>query len=93
MNNTKLKRSLTRYIDAGFPIIYINAFEEEKVDELVASVGSGREIYEWNETNGYIDFRTKTPMMEDCTLEMMLNQLKSREMLDRSVEPFIRWPY
>lgn len=85
MNNTKLKRSLTRYIDAGFPIIYINAFEEEKVDELVASVGSGREIYEWNETNGYIDFRTKTPMMEDCTLEMMLNQLKSREMLDRKI--------
>lgn len=56
MNNTKLKLNLTRYIDAGFPIIYINTFEEEKVDELVASVGSDREIYEWNETNGYIDF-------------------------------------
>lgn len=85
MNNTKLKLNLTRYIDAGFPIIYINTFEEEKVDELVASVSSDREIYEWNETNGYIDFRTKTPMMEDCTLEMMLNQLKSREMLDRKI--------
>lgn len=85
MNNTKLKLNLARYIDAGFPIIYINTFEEEKVDELVASVASGREIYEWNETNGYIDFRTKTPMMEDCTLEMTLNQLKSREILDRKL--------
>lgn len=82
MNNTKLKLNLARYIDAGFPIIYINTFEEEKVDELVASVGSGREIYEWNETNGYIDFRTKTPMLEDCTLEMALNQLKIKEMLE-----------
>lgn len=85
MNNTKLKLSLTRYIDAGFPIIYINTFEEEKVDELVASVGSDREIYEWNETNGYIDFRTRTPMIEDYTLEMTLNLLKSREMLDRKI--------
>lgn len=85
MNNTKLKLNLIRYIDAGFPVIYINTFEEEKVDELVASVASGREIYEWNETNGYIDFRTKTPMLEDCTLEMTLNQLKIREMLDRKI--------
>lgn len=85
MNNTRLKSNLARYIDAGFPIIYINTFEEEKVDELAASVGFGREIYEWNEINGYIDFRTKTPMMEDCTLEMTLNQLKFREMLDRKL--------
>ncbi len=83
MNNTKLKRSLIRYIDAGFPIIYINTFEEEKVDELVMSISSGREVYEWNETNGYIDFKTKTPMMEDCALETMLNQLKDREMLNK----------
>ena len=85
MNNTRLKSNLARYIDAGFPIIYINTFEEEKVDELAASVGSGREIYEWNEINGYIDFRTKTPMIEDCTLERTLNQLKSREILDRKL--------
>lgn len=85
MNSTRLKLKLARYIDAGFPVIYINTFEEEKVDELAASVGSGREIYEWNEINGYIDFRTKTPMIEDCTLEMTLNQLKSREMLDRKI--------
>ncbi|MCM1251702.1 MAG: AAA family ATPase [Clostridium sp.] len=85
MNNKKLKSNLIRYIDAGFPIIYINTFEEEKVDELVTSVASGREIYEWNETNGYIDFVTKTPMMEDCTLERMLYGLKTREMLDRKI--------
>lgn len=85
MSNVNLKRNLARYIDAGFPIIYINTFEEEKVDELVTSISAGREIYEWNGTNGYIDFETKAPMQEDCSLEMLLNQLKDRELLDRKI--------
>lgn len=85
MSNVNLKRNLARYIDAGFPIIYINTFEEEKVDELVTSISAGREIYEWNGTNGYIDFETKAPMQEDCSLEMLLNQMKDRELLDRKI--------
>ncbi|MCM1264454.1 MAG: AAA family ATPase [Butyrivibrio sp.] len=87
MNNEKLNSNLIRYIDAGFPVIYINTFEEEKIDGLITSVASAskREIYEWNETNGYIDFETKAPMMEGCTLEMMLDQLKIQGMLDRKL--------
>lgn len=85
MNNGNLKLKLARYIDAGFPIIYMNTFEEEKVDELIASVSSGREVYEWNQTNGYIDFDTKTPLSEDCSLETMLNQLKGWGMLNRKI--------
>lgn len=85
MSNVNLKRNLARYIDAGFPIIYINTFEEEKVDELVTSISAGREIYEWNGTNGYIDFETKAPMQEDCSLEMLLNQMKDRVLLDRKI--------
>lgn len=85
MSNVNLKRNLARYIDAGFPIIYINTFEEEKVDELATSISAGREIYEWNGTNGYIDFETKAPMQEDCSLEMLLNQMKDRELLDRKI--------
>ncbi|MCM1050312.1 MAG: AAA family ATPase [Clostridiales bacterium] len=87
MNNKKLKTNLIRYIDAGFPVIYINTFEEEKIDGLITSAASAskREIYEWNETNGYIDFETKAPMMEGCTLEMMLDQLKIQGMLDRKL--------
>ncbi|NLZ35237.1 MAG: hypothetical protein GX889_10120, partial [Clostridiales bacterium] len=80
-----MKDKLARYIDAGFPIIYLNTFEEDKVDLIIKEVSCGKEIYEWNETNGYIDFETKTPMTEDCTLEMMLDQLKTQEMLDRKI--------
>ena len=79
------KQKLSRYIDAGFPIIYINTFEEDKVDRIIKESFSKREVYEWNETNGYIDFETKSPVVEDCTLEMMLDQLKIQDLLDRKL--------
>lgn len=85
MENSTLKSKIARYMDAGFPIIYVNTFEEDKVDEIIMAISSGKEVYEWNETNGYIDFETKTALIEDCTLEMMLDQLKQIEMLDRKI--------
>lgn len=85
MENKTLKSKLARYIDAGFPILYLNTFEEDKVDAIIEQIAAGKEVYEWNETNGYINFNTKTPMMEDCTLEMMLEMLKIPEMLDRKI--------
>lgn len=85
MEEITLKSKLIRYIDAGFPIIYINTFEEDKVDAIVSEISMGKEVYEWNETYGYIDFETKTPMMEDCALETMLDQLKSVDLLDRKI--------
>ena len=85
MADKTLKTKLNRYIDAGFPIIYINTFEESKVDEIIKQVSPDSEICEWNETQGYIDFATGTPFMEDCTLEMMLDQLKVSELLERKI--------
>lgn len=85
MEKRTLKSKLIRYIDAGFPIIYLNTFEEDKVDTIVSEISTGKEVYEWNETYGYMDFQTKAPMMEDCTLEMMLAQLKSHDLLDRKI--------
>lgn len=85
MEEKSLKTKLVRYIDAGFPIIYLNTFEEEKVDVMIEEVSSGREVYEWNETDGYINFETKTPMYEECTLERMLEELKPQGMLDRKI--------
>ena len=85
MGDGSLKSKLVRYIDAGFPIIYVNTFEEDKVDTIISEIRSGKEVYEWNETDGYIDFETKTPMMEDCTLEGLLDQLKTMELLNRKL--------
>lgn len=85
MEEKSLKSKLARYIDAGFPIIYLNTFEEDKVDLIISEISAGRETYEWNETNGYIDFETRTPLLEDCSLEMMLDQLKDIQLLDRKL--------
>lgn len=85
MEYRAIKNKIVRYIDAGFPIIYMNTFEEDKVDAIISDISSGKEVYEWNETNGYIDFETKTPMIEDCSLESMLEQLKTKELLNRKL--------
>lgn len=85
MEDKNLKSKLARYIDAGFPIIYINTFEENKVDVIVKEISLDKEIYEWNGADGYIDFETKMPMGENCTLENMLDQLKPQELLERKI--------
>lgn len=85
MEDKSFKTKLNRYIDAGFPIIYINTFEESKVDDIISKIGNGNELYEWNESQGYIDFKTGTPFMEGCALEMMLDQLKLPELLERKI--------
>lgn len=88
MEDRTFKAKLVRYIDAGFPIIYINTFEEDKVDSLIPEISSGKEVYEWNETNGYIDFETKAPLQEDCSFERMLDQLKVPDLLDGKIFVF-----
>ena len=88
MEDRTFKAKLVRYIDAGFPIIYINTFEEDKVDSLISEISSDKEVYEWNETNGYIDFETKAPLQEDCSFERMLDQLKVPDLLDRKILVF-----
>lgn len=82
-----LKDKMIQYINAGFPIIYMNTFEEDKIDALVEQIAHelGWETYEWNGTYGYIDFESKTPMMEDCSLDTMLEQIKDKELLDKKI--------
>ena len=88
MENKSLKSKLARYIDAGFPIIYINTFEEDKVDSIISEVSFGKEIFEWNETNGLIDTKTRTPMFEECSVEMTLDWFKYDDKLDRTILVF-----
>lgn len=43
-----LSERMTLYMDAGFPIIYIETFEEDKAEKAVLKASSNREILEWN---------------------------------------------
>lgn len=45
---------LIQYLDAGFPVIYIDDSEEDKVDKIIRKAAVGRDIYEWNEAEGLL---------------------------------------
>lgn len=58
-----LSENLRRYIDAGFPILYLNSFETNVLDAAVKEAaehsGGVKRILEWNGVSGLTDFETK----------------------------------
>ena len=54
----KFKDDLTSYIDAGLPIIYVDTFEEWKVENALKTI-PGKNIMEWS-IYGFRDFATNT---------------------------------
>lgn len=55
-----LKQQLSDYMDAGFPILYIDTFEEAKVENTIHQVADRRTICSWSVANGYGEYSTKT---------------------------------
>ena len=80
----KLKEQLIKYVDAGYPIIFINSFEEIKTDAIIKEVMGGREGLEWNGAKGFVDFRTKQPLIKGKNLVETLRLLDSANELDRN---------
>lgn len=83
VKNMKIKTQLIKYVDSGYPIIYINSFEEVKTDGIVKEVMGGREGLEWNGAKGFVDFRTKQPLIEGKSLVETLRLLDTDNELDR----------
>ena len=54
-----IKNLLASYVDALRPIIYINHFDFEVVDNLIKQIRNGATVYEYNNAYGDIDFETK----------------------------------
>lgn len=75
MQNNNLKEKIVQYMEAGNPILYVNSFEESKIDAIVLSVLSGYKALEWNGVKGLIDFRTKKPYVKDKGLAETLSLL------------------
>ena len=67
-----IKEQFIRYMDAGFPIIYLDTYEEDKADDLIRSVAGGRKIEEWN-VRGY--FENQVLMQAEAPLEDILRTL------------------
>lgn len=51
-----LKKDLSRYLDAGFPILYINSFEESKVEETIRSIADRWHVSVWGIAKGYGEY-------------------------------------
>lgn len=63
-----LKEELIKYLDAGYPILFINSYEEIKTDTIIRRTVGNRKILEWNGATGFSEFSTKNAIIEDKTL-------------------------
>ncbi|MBS5399682.1 MAG: AAA family ATPase [Lachnospiraceae bacterium] len=54
MREAKFEVRLREYIDAQVPIIYIDSFDDNKIDDLICDVTGNRIVWEWNEMNGCV---------------------------------------
>lgn len=83
----KIKEKLLKYVDAGFPIIYIKSDEEIKIDRELADVLKKREVIEWNGYRGAIDFKTKKKLLlqEKVLLSDMILELRKIGELDNKI--------
>ena len=84
-----LAENLQRYIEAAMPIIYVNSYDDNTVEELVLEVTGRRKVWEWNRLMGGLNRKEINrngiemiceQVAPDTTLEMFLmNGIKDRE--------------
>lgn len=94
METKKMKEKLNHYIDAGFPIIYINTFEEIKADGIIAELAKSvdRGVIEWDASNGQTEWNLKNNSLIKChcldeenSLDYMLSMIKEEEELSQKI--------
>lgn len=83
-----IKEKLENYKDAGFPILYINSFEEEKVDQIINEISRDKAVLEWNgASNGLLDFKTKELI---TTVDSQVSYYKSNSILEEVLKITIK---
>lgn len=50
-----LKEKLKSYIDAKVPIIYVNTYDDNEVEEEILEVTGRRKVWEWNQMYGLMN--------------------------------------
>ncbi len=76
MRENRFDVRLREYIDAQVPIIYIDSFDDNKIDELILQVTGSRRVWEWNEMDGCVD-RKKVENGEYTSIHSILDTEKS----------------
>ena len=85
LNLPTVKEFMPKYIDAGYPILYIRTFEESKADKEILAVADRMTVLEWNGANGFVDFKTKASLIPNQTLEATLTRLAYGKELERTI--------
>lgn len=94
-----LLEKLSQHIDAGFPILFIHSYEEDKVDDIIKKSAPGRNIVEWNGVTGFTDFNSKKSyVLENPSLQGTLqflteaNELNERVVVLKDVYSMLEMP-
>ena len=66
---------LSSYIDALYPIVYINHFDFKVIDDIVSDIVDDRKVIEYINGLGIVDFKTKS-IMKECDLFNFLKLVK-----------------
>lgn len=82
-----LGEKISRYMDAGFPAIYLHTFEEDKADDMIYSIAGGRKVLEYSIVKGLRGVKNTTLNFENT--ENLVQALKilltNRDDLKRTI--------
>ncbi len=88
MKYTKLAGRLLQYIDAGFPILYLNTFEENEAIDLIEEIVTVEKTIRWNIPNGYSVFSRPKKEYQiapyRCDFNMVMEQSEDED-YERSI--------
>lgn len=73
--NTNYKELLASYMEAYYPIIYINHFDFNVIDEMIQQISDGRFISEFSNGIGMVNPKTKT-RIQKMSLVQYLDTVK-----------------
>ena len=73
---SKIAESLASYVDALYPILYINHFDFKVIDNIIESISEDVYCVEFNNAFGKIDFKTKSPICKCNLISFLENEFE-----------------
>ena len=90
-----LREKLKAYIDANVPIIYVNSYDDNAVEESILKASGRRKVWEWNQMYGLLnrkeiekrEIHSIQEILDDnCTLEEFIkNGVKEQEFQEKVI--------
>ncbi|SHJ70888.1 AAA+-type ATPase, SpoVK/Ycf46/Vps4 family [Hathewaya proteolytica DSM 3090] len=89
MSERSIIDKLTLYMDAQYPIIHLDTYEEGRAERILGEACRNYQIFEWNTAKGFVDFQSKENLDEGLnSLEMVLsyfNQIQKSDLNGKAI--------